>query len=290
MKYRIGLRNILLTVFLLVGSTNAFSHNDTITSTSIYSKTKPLQFGNELLINNQADIPESIPDYMVISGPAMDFYQNNLVYDPVRDPKRLLFHIANFSGAAIISFGILWVSPESFSGWDKDEIREVGFFNRWLENVKAGPIWDNDHYYLNWIVHPWSGAIYYNAARGSGLKWWESFLFSTFMSTVMWEYGVEAFAEIPSWQDLIITPTVGSAIGELFFMAKREIIKKDKRVLKSRALAIACLIVIDPFNGLLNAEGYKSKNKIQYYTSIAPIDYDITSGKRIWGMQLVANF
>lgn len=275
---------------MLISYSSIFAQNDSITTAKIYPQTKSLQFGNELIWSGPVNIPESIPEQWQLSESARDFYQNNLVYDPVRDPKRLLFHTANFAGAAIISFGILWVSPESFSGWNKDEIREVGLFTRWLENVKAGPIWDQDDYFLNWIVHPWAGAIYYNAARGSGMKWWESFLFSTFMSTVMWEYGVEAFAEIPSWQDLIITPTVGSAIGELFFMAKREIVKHEKRVLKSRVLGTACLIIIDPFNGLLNKEGYKSKNKIQYHTSIAPIDYDYSTGKRIWGMQLAMRF
>ncbi len=247
MKYRRSLLNILLALFLLIGYSPVFSQNDTITTAKVYSQSKSLQFGNELLWSNQADIPEGIPEKWQLSESAMEFYQNHLVYDPVRDPKRLLFHTANFAVASLLSWGILWVSPETFTRWDKDEIREEGLLDKWLENVKRGPIWDQDNEILNWVIHPWAGGIYYNAARGSGMKWWESFLFSTFMSTVMWEYGVEAFAETPSWQDIIITPTVGSAIGELFFMAKRKIIQSDKRVLKSRALAIACLIVIDPF-------------------------------------------
>ena len=290
MKYKWCLRGFLITLFLLSNSSLVFSQNDSISKSNIYTSTTSLQFGNELLLNNQIEISENLPEKWELSEPAMDFYHTRLVYDPVRDPKRLIFHTANYIGAAIVAFGILWVAPESFSKWDKDKMREEGIFTRWLENVKAGPIWDEDNFYLNWIVHPWAGAVYYTAARGSGLKWWESFLFSTFMSTLLWEYGVEAFAEIPSWQDIIITPVLGSAIGELFFIAKGQIIRNDKRVLNSRGLAVACLILIDPFNGLLNLEGYKSKNKVQYYSSIVRLNHDMASQKSSWGLQVGMRF
>ena len=108
------------------------------------------------------------------------------------------------------SFGILWVLPESFTNWNKEEMLEYGMFNRWKDNVRAGPLWDDDDIFLNWIMHPWAGAVYFMSARGSGFNKWESFAYSAIMSTFFWEYGVEAFAEIPSWQDLLITPIVGS--------------------------------------------------------------------------------
>ncbi|MFZ2890098.1 DUF3943 domain-containing protein, partial [Sulfuricurvum sp.] len=51
-------------------------------------------------------------------------------------------------------------------------------------------------------------------ARNDGLSIGESAAFSTLMSTFFWEYGYEAFAEVPSIQDLIFTPLVGSLFGE----------------------------------------------------------------------------
>lgn len=286
MKYKKGLLNILLTLIFLISSSSIFSQRDTILSTGIDYKTKPLQFGNELLLNNQADIPIYVPDYMVVSGSAMDYVQNRMTYDPVRDPKRLGLNSALYVGGTFVAFSILWLAPESFSGWDKEQIKEEGLINQWKANVRAGPVWDNDDFFLNWIMHPWSGAIYYMSARGSGFRWWESFLYSAVMSTFFWEYGVEAFAEVPSWQDLLITPFVGSAVGELFFIAKGQIVRNDRRIWNSKFLGITSLILMDPMNELLNVMGYKTKNKIQSYSLIGPIDYDPISQTRIWGMKV----
>lgn len=290
MKCKRCLQDILLALFLLMTYFSGFSQNDSLPATNIYYKTKPLQFGNELLLTNQVDIPENTPDYFVISGSAMDYIQNRMTYDPVRDPKRLGLNTALYIGGTFVAFAVLWASPESFSGWDKDKIREEGLIKQWKENVLAGPIWDQDDWFLNWIMHPYVGAIYYMSARGSGYKWWESFLYSTLMSTFFWEYGVESFAEIPSWQDLIITPVLGSVLGELFFEAKGAIIRNDRRILNSKFLGVASIIIMDPANEILNGFGYKTKNKIQYYSVIGPIDYDPVSQKRIWGLQVAVQF
>lgn len=280
----------MLALFLLMTYFSGFSQNDSLPATNIYYKTKPLQFGNELLLTNQVYIPENTPDYFVISGSAMDYIQNRMTYDPVRDLKRLGLNTALYIGGTFVAFAVLWASPESFSGWDKDKIREEGLIKQWKENVLAGPIWDQDDWFLNWIMHPYVGAIYYMSARGSGYKWWESFLYSTLMSTFFWEYGVESFAEIPSWQDLVITPVLGSVLGELFFEAKGAIIRNDRRILNSKFLGVASIIIMDPVNEILNGFGYKTKNKIQYYSVIGPIDYDQVSQKRIWGLQVAVQF
>jgi hypothetical protein len=290
MKCKKCLLNLLLALFLLITYSSVYSQNDTLTSTNIYYKTKPLQFGNEFLLTDQVDVPENTPDYFVISGSAMDYIHNRMTYDPIRDPKRLGLNTALYLGGTAVAFAILWVSPESFSGWDKDEIRGEGLIKQWKRNVRAGPVWDQDDWFLNWVTHPYAGAIYYMSARGSGYRWWESFFYSAIMSTFFWEYGVEAFAEIPSWQDLFITPFVGSAIGELFFVAKGAIVRNDRRILSSKFLGIASLIVMDPMNELLNVMGYKTKNKIQAYSLIGPIDFDPVSQKRIWGLQVAVQF
>ena len=161
---------------------------------------------------------------------------DSLVYNPQRDPKRLLYNMGLYATSIVISFGVLWAMPESVTNWDKDKMLEDGLGPKWNENVLSGPVVDEDGVIINYVIHPWFGAIYYMSARGSGFKAWESFAFSAFMSTVFWEYGTEAFAEVPSWQDLVITPVGGSLIGEGFFVWKGRIIRNDKRVLNSRFL------------------------------------------------------
>jgi hypothetical protein len=143
---------------------------------------------------------------------------------------------------------------------------------------------------MNYIIHPWAGGVYYMTARGSGYKRWESFTYSVLMSTFFWEYGVESFAEIPSIQDLIITPVIGSIIGEGFFIAKGKIIQNERRILNSKFLGNTTLFIMDPFNEVLDMFGYKSNNKVVAYSSFIPIERNIFTGKQTWGLQVGIKF
>jgi len=282
--------NILWILFVFFGINALNAQRDSIAEIIIYNQTKPLQFGND--IDNMPTITSenNIPNSLQFTEYYKYYDQKYLVYDPVRDPKRLLYNTGIFAGTALVSFGILWVLPDSFTNWDKEEILEFGMFNRWVENVKAGPVWDDDDFFLNYIVHPWAGGVYYMGARGSGYNKWESFAYTAFMSTVMWEYGIEAFAEIPSIQDLIVTPVIGALVGEQFFRWKRKIIRNERKILNSRILGGTSLFIMDPFNQILDGFGYKTQNKIQIYSVIAPIQYDFTSNKSIWGLQVLVLF
>lgn len=215
--------------------------------------------------------------------------KDSLVYPPpYHDWRRLGYDSSMYVGATIIAFGVLWVMPESVTNWDKEAMKEKGILWKWKENVKAGPVMDKDNWVLNWITHPYCGGVYYMTARSSGFTVLESFGYSTIMSTFFWEYGIEAFAEIPSIQDLIITPVVGSVMGEGFFYAKKSILKHDKKVLQSRALGITTLFLIDPFNTILDGFGYKEKVKTQM--NIAPVGMNQFSKAPIWGVQFSAHF
>ena len=238
------------------------------------------------------DIKEVFKDTLKKTTDSIVAIQKNdsiFVYPPpFKDYRRLGYNTALYVGAAVVVFGIFWVSPESFSKWDKESIKENGIGWKWKQNVKAGPVMDDDTWFINYVTHPYSGAVYYMTARSSGFNVFESFAYSAIMSTFFWEYGIEAFAEIPSTQDLIITPVIGSAMGEAFFYAKKSIIKHDKRVLKSRFLGITTLFVIDPFNTILNGFGYKEKVRTQM--NIAPVGFDPSSNKTVWGVNFSASF
>ncbi len=289
-KYNTSLFKFLLLIFFLTIIQDIFSQKDSIAENCFFVHNY-YQVSNDFL-NRHKTISKSESKFIREST----MYSNRLInpkyldYNPARDKKRLLYDTGLYVGGVIISFGILWVLPEDISNWDKDKIREEGFTEKWKQNVKSGPIWDEDAFYLNYVLHPWIGAIYYMSARGSGFKIWESFAYSAFMSTFFWEYGVEAFAEIPSWQDLIITPVAGSILGELFFVWKGNIIKNEKKVLNSRFLGGASLFLMDPFNQIIDGLGYKTKNKDQSSSAVMPIGYNFTSKKTIWGLQIVINF
>ena len=70
--------------------------------------------------------------------------------------------------------------------------------------------------------------------------------------------------------------------------AKKSILKHDRKVLNSRFLGGVTLLVIDPFNTVLDGMGYKQKVKTQL--NIAPVGFDAHSSKTVWGVNFSARF
>jgi len=142
--------------------------------------------------------------------------------------------------------GFIYMLPESVSKWDKSRLG-TGMINKYKENVfEKGLTLDNDDPLINWVGHPISGAIYYQIARHNGYSPMASFGYSALMSTFFWELGVEAFAEPPSIQDLIITPVVGSLVGEVFHRADNYIAENDGEVLGSKSAGSVLMFVFHP--------------------------------------------
>lgn len=112
--------------------------------------------------------------------------------------------------------GLLFAMPKDASNWDKN--MSSNYVRNFKEAFKKPPVVDKDKWYINYLGHPYQGAYYYNAYRSQGAKTWQSFLFSVAHSTA-WEYLIESGFERPSIQDLIVTPCVGSLVGELFHFA-----------------------------------------------------------------------
>lgn len=203
---------------------------------------------------------------------------------------------AYFLGWQFAVIGVLYVMPESISQWSTEDKSNYSI-DKWKYNTQ-NPVWDEDKWYINYILHPYWGATYYTRARERGLDRTDSFLTSVLWST-LYEYGAEAFFEPVSKQDLVITPVVGSLIGEYWFAPLRERIRAkpggpdgwDKTV----------LVLTDPF-GFLNAWadgvlGVKTDIRLQR-SSMAPRDpAAVASGapvtqeaNKIWNLSLRAEW
>ena len=153
----------------------------------------------------------------------------------------------------IAAAGILYLMPESVTKWDKSTMSFSTVTDKWKLDVKAGPVWDKDDWVINYIGHTYQGAAYYVVARHSGFDWKGAFLFSTICSTFMWEYGFESFAEVPSIQDLIVTPIAGSLLGELLLHGEETIMENDGKVLGSKMLGKISLVLIDPAGSMIRS-------------------------------------
>lgn len=147
--------------------------------------------------------------------------------------------------SGLVAAGILYTMPSDVTGWDKD-VKATELAERWWDNVSRRPEWDTDHWTINYIGHAYFGGVYYQVARKSGYNQWDSFVYTTLMSTFFWEYGLEAFAERPSIQDLIYTPISGWLCGEWAYGAEQRILARDGTVMGSGILGSISLFFLDP--------------------------------------------
>ncbi len=165
------------------------------------------------------------------------------------DWHRLWLNTSALSGAFVGTLLVLECLPEDATTWNRAELRNVPLYTRWYDHVfKKGPEWDHDKFIFNYVLHPYAGAVYYMGARSCGFNVWQSLLYCTLISNVGWEFGVEAFMERPSYQDLMITPLVGSLIGEGFYCVKRRIVDNGYTLFGSRVVGGIVAFLVDPVN------------------------------------------
>jgi len=147
-------------------------------------------------------------------------------------------------GYQFIGFVILYVSPESISNWSTESKKHYDF-GKWTHNV-SNPTVDSDKWWINYILHPYWGSAYYLDARGRGFSRWGSFCYS-FLGSSLYEFGTEAFAEPASWQDIFVTPIVGSLLGMALEGPWRYLLAKGE----SRNVGDSILLyLIDPLGQL----------------------------------------
>lgn len=195
---------------------------------------------------------------------------------------RLAANSAVLVAGGVAALCILSVLPEDATAWNKKENQTVPMFQRYFNHVMNGPVIDKDNAIFNYVLHPYAGAAYYMSARSQGFNMWQSWLYSFLVSTVFWEYGVEAFMEYPSIQDLIITPMGGLILGEAFYLAKRYIVQHDYELLGTQWLGYPVAFLLDPVNECLgyfrgnNAHGWSSRHhdettRIEFTPQVTPV-------------------
>ncbi|MBA4277344.1 DUF3943 domain-containing protein [Flavobacterium sp.] len=283
-------KNIYILLFTLIGITTFAQQLNTI-------YTDKFSLDTSLLTSNSSkDILENTDTrtYIITKENIVQLNRTLQINDTItypsltRDYRKLGYNTAIVFGTTIVAYGVLWLLPESFTQWDKEEMKKNGIGAKWKENVKAGPVVDEDNFFLNYVMHPYFGGVYYMTARSNGFNIFESFTYSAIMSTFFWEYGIEAFAEIPSVQDLIVTPVLGSVVGEGFFYAKKSILKNNSKILNSRFLGKTSLFLMDPLNTIMDSFGYKQKVKTQL--NVAPVGFNPYTKNATLGLKFSASF
>lgn len=140
-------------------------------------------------------------------------------------PHHSVKTVAAFTLASLVGIGVYALAPSSFTGATKDGQQYEESWNSFKDAWTKAPVFDSDNPAVNYLGHPYFGSLFYLSQRNYGESPLYSFFFSTFMSTAF-EYFIESWDEQPSINDLIITPVVGSILGEGIFRATQEM-RKD---------------------------------------------------------------
>lgn len=170
-----------------------------------------------------------------------------------RNWHRMWINTAVLSGAFVGTLFVLELLPEDATAWNRAEIQKTPMFERWYRNIFVrNPEIDHDKFIFNYVLHPYAGAAYFMSARSCGFSFWGSFLYSFCISTFGWEFGIEAFMERPSYQDLVVTPAIGSIFGELMYKGKRAIVERNYDVIGSSFFGHFLCFLLDPVNEVVD--------------------------------------
>lgn len=201
--------------------------------------------------------------------------------------------VGYFLGYQFAAIAVLYVAPESISGWSREQKRNYSF-DKWRNNVSQ-PVWDEDRWWINYVLHPYWGGASYIQARERGLDRAQAFWYAALLST-LFEYGAEALAEPVSAQDLVVTPVVGALVGEYLFTPLRQRIRAKPGKLDWSDKTL--LFVTDPL-GVVSAEtdrllGIKSTLRWQpigMRIGTPGMDRDLSrTPAPVWGLQLRADW
>ncbi len=135
--------------------------------------------------------------------------------------------------------------------------------NTWKYNLDKGWEWDNDRFGINFIGHPYSGTLTYNAGRSNGYNYYQSFGLAV-GGSLLWEYFGENTR--PSYNDIIYTPVNGSFIGEILYRLSSNVLD-DRTRGGNRVLREIAAGLIDPmrgFNRLIQGKSFRITNKEVY--------------------------
>jgi len=213
----------------------------------IFKELRPAQDPNQPSFLTQGSLGKTDPDagYTLLNegeGTSPDSSQKE-PGKPQRDWKGIGRDTAFFLGYQVVFAGILYLMPESVTNWTDEQKKAT--VNKWAHNVQEA-VWDDDEWWINYIGHPYFGATYYIRARERGFGEFGSFAYAALLSAC-YEYGIEAFFEHPSYQDLIFTPVGGYLLGKFVFEPIRDMIKVKPQL---KWYDHAGLILTDPLGAL----------------------------------------
>lgn len=147
----------------------------------------------------------------------------------------------------------------------------------WKKNLKSEWEWDRDRFGVNFVGHPYTGSLYYSAARSNGYNFAASIPF-TISGSLMWEYFGEDTR--PSTNDIINTPVSGIFFGEILYRLSSNILNDRKRG-RQRVIREIGAGIVNPMRGinrLLQGKTHRVSSDTMYQADL--LNFFIYGGQR----------
>lgn len=148
----------------------------------------------------------------------------------------------------VYSQAVLW--PTSIGGhlylYIRDDelgnLSDIYTLDHYKRTFTLPPVWDQDSLSWNYGAHPLMGSFSYLSYRNKNAHWAEA-LAGAAVNSMIYEYIIAGGTQRPSFNDMIVTPVLGSLLGEGIYQAKK-LMLKDHRLNGFEKIA---LIITDPF-------------------------------------------
>ncbi|MCX6257421.1 MAG: DUF3943 domain-containing protein [Bacteroidia bacterium] len=230
---------------------------------------KQLEKINDRKVNLHSDVKGNEPKKSrLIDTTVYNRYGDLLNDDTVYNKKYPIWKpVADILGIVTVN----WSINRFYSNTDFSHIG----ISTWKYNIKTGWEWDIDRFGVNFIGHPYSGSLTFNAARSNGYNYYQSAVFST-GGSLIWEYFGENTR--PSYNDVINTPINGAFLGEIFYRLSSNILD-DRTSGAERFFRELAAGIVDPMRGinrLLQGKSFRTTNKEVYQKE--PLNISIFAG------------
>jgi len=137
--------------------------------------------------------------------------------------------------------------------------KETVTWDMYRQTFTRPPRWENDPISWNYGAHPIMGSLYYLSYRNKRAHWVEAFAGAAINSAI-YEYVIAGGTQRPSANDLIVTPVLGSLLGEGIYQFKKQLLK-DHHLSVIEKIAITAA---DPFEVLYYGFNYNKICRVNY--------------------------
>jgi len=141
------------------------------------------------------------------------------------------------------------------------------------QNLQTGFVWDDNKFTTNFFGHPYHGSMYYGAARGAGLSYWESLPFP-WINSFIWEFAGERHYPAPN--DWIMTSYGGGVLGEALFRLANEVLDMSE-VGSGRGWSETGTLALSPMYGFQRLTSGRA-NEVGPKPQRHPVRVDLNAG------------